>query len=242
MLSMVPTPAMVPGDFSAPGLPTIYDVNTTTTVNGVTTRRPFAGNVIPSSRFNPIGATLASLYPAPISSSTTNNYQQNGTTSQTDNTMDTRVDYRFSDRNSFFTRYSYDHSTTAAPRSFPPKNGFDPIGNPDVPSVGSASTNRLSVHGLAFNDTLTLSPAAVLVLRAGYSRYANQELTSGIWTTPATQLGIQNVNVDLDSSGFPTINPTNYTTLGMAGSYPTSISRISTLPRAAFNGKGVLTA
>src|SRR4051794_8946748 len=74
MLSTVPTLAMTRGDFSAPGLPTIYDVNTTATVNGVTTRRPFVGNVIPSSRINPIGATLASLYPAPINASTTNNY------------------------------------------------------------------------------------------------------------------------------------------------------------------------
>ena len=73
MLSTVPTPAMARGDFSAPGLPTIYDVNTTTTVNGVTTRQAFPGNVIPSSRINSIGVTLASLYPAPINTSTTNN-------------------------------------------------------------------------------------------------------------------------------------------------------------------------
>jgi hypothetical protein len=214
MLSTIPTPAMTRGDFSAPGLPTIYDVSTTRTVNGVTTRQAFPGNIIPSNRFNPIGATLASLYPVPINSSTTNNYQQNGTTSQTDNTMDTRLDYRFSDANSFFARYSYDRSNTAAPGSLPPKNGFDPIGNADLPSVGSASSNRLSVHGLAFNDTHTLSPAAVLVLRAGYSRYANQSLPLGYGTAPATKLGIPNVNVDADSSGFPTVTATNYAAFG----------------------------
>ncbi len=70
MLSTVPTPAMVRGDFSAPGLPTIYDVNTTTTVNGVTTRQAFPGNIIPANRINSIGSTLANLYPAPMSTST----------------------------------------------------------------------------------------------------------------------------------------------------------------------------
>ncbi len=72
----------------------------------------------------------------------------------------------------------------------------------------------LSVHGLAFNDTHTISPAAVLVLRAGYSRYGNQSLPLGYGTAPATKLGIPNVNVDADSSGFPTVTATNYTAFG----------------------------
>ena len=44
----VPTAAMFSGDFSAPGLNTIYDP---------TTKAPFEGNKIPSSRIDPVSST-----------------------------------------------------------------------------------------------------------------------------------------------------------------------------------------
>src|SRR5437867_4925521 len=49
----VPTPAMFTGDFSAPGIPTIYDP---------ITKQPFPGNKIPSDRIDPYSLKLLKYY------------------------------------------------------------------------------------------------------------------------------------------------------------------------------------
>src|SRR5262249_17501589 len=74
--STLPTPAMVNGDFSQllPGT-VIYDPATYNASTGV--RQPFSGNVIPKNRFDPIGAKLASFYPAPNKAGLNNNYLSN---------------------------------------------------------------------------------------------------------------------------------------------------------------------
>jgi hypothetical protein len=211
-LASVPTLAMRMGNFA--GFNPIYDVNSTV-VNSVTsTRTPFTGNIIPASEINAIALTLINLYPAPVNGALNNNYQRNGSRTQTDNTLDTRLDHRFSDNNNFFVRYSYDPITTRLPHVFPSANGYEPIG-------GAGGFTKQSIHGLALNDTHTFTPQTVLVVRAGYSRYANASLAQGNGTTPATKLGIPNVNVDMDSTGFPTVNVTNFTGFGEGGFLPT---------------------
>jgi Carboxypeptidase regulatory-like domain len=214
-LATVPTLAMRQGDFSAL-LPNtrIFDVGTTATANGVTTRSQFPGNIIPASRVNPVAAKLINLYPDPQNALANNNYQRTGARDQTDNTLDTRVDHRFSDANNIFARYSYAHIDTRLPHVFPAKNGFEPIG-------GSGGFSSQAVQGIAVVDTLTLSPSAVLIVRAGYSRFALSSLPQGYGTTPATALGISNVNVDADSSGFPSVTATNYTPFGEGNFLPT---------------------
>ncbi|HXJ42945.1 MAG TPA: hypothetical protein VNH18_26935, partial [Bryobacteraceae bacterium] len=211
-LASVPTAAMRMGNFA--GFNPIYDVNSTVTNGATSTRTPFTGNVIPASEINPIALTLINLYPAPVNNALNNNYQRNGSRTQTDNTLDTRLDHRFSDNNNFFVRYSYDPITTQLPHVFPSANGFEPIG-------GAGGFTQQSIHGLALNDTHTFTPQTVLVVRAGYSRFANASLAQGNGTTPATKLGIPNVNVDLDSTGFPTVNVTNFTGFGEGGFLPT---------------------
>src|SRR5439155_25032354 len=70
LFSTVPTEAMRRGDFSglvdAQGRQIIvYDPATGRDVNGVWTRDPFAGNQIPSNRFDPLAAKLLQYYPLP---------------------------------------------------------------------------------------------------------------------------------------------------------------------------------
>jgi hypothetical protein len=70
LTSTVPTPAMKQGDFSglvdASGrLITIYDPQTGRDVNGVWTRDPFPGNIIPQSRINPTAQAIMKYYPDP---------------------------------------------------------------------------------------------------------------------------------------------------------------------------------
>jgi hypothetical protein len=70
LFSTVPTPAMKAGDFSglvdAQGrLITIFDPATGRDVNGVWTRDPFPGNIIPQGRISPVARALAEYYPDP---------------------------------------------------------------------------------------------------------------------------------------------------------------------------------
>jgi hypothetical protein len=70
LVSTVPTPAMKLGDFSglvdASGrLITIYDPLTGRDVNGVWTRDPFPGNIIPAGRINPTAQAMMKYYPDP---------------------------------------------------------------------------------------------------------------------------------------------------------------------------------
>lgn len=70
LFSTVPTPAMKNGDFSglvdASGrLITIYDPATGRDVNGVWTRDPFPGNIIPANRINDTARKIMAFYPDP---------------------------------------------------------------------------------------------------------------------------------------------------------------------------------
>src|SRR6266496_1593413 len=66
----VPAKEFLDGDFSKNvdgqgRLITVYDPRTGRDVNGVWTRDPFAGNLIPKDRINPIGKNILGYFPAP---------------------------------------------------------------------------------------------------------------------------------------------------------------------------------
>ena len=77
----VPAPEMRTGDFSklydgSGRLITIYDPQTTHTVSGVSTRTPFANNIIPANRIDPIAAKIMTYFPQPNITSPGLNYSQ----------------------------------------------------------------------------------------------------------------------------------------------------------------------
>ncbi|PYR23436.1 MAG: hypothetical protein DMF98_18470 [Acidobacteria bacterium] len=72
-VNTVPTVKMRQGDFSEVA-GTIYDPLTTVALpGGGITRQPFPGNVIPSSRWDPVTAKLMNAYPLPTSAALSNN-------------------------------------------------------------------------------------------------------------------------------------------------------------------------
>jgi hypothetical protein len=85
----------------------IYDPSTTrldpTAPAGTTRyiRTAFPGNMVPSNEINPIGTKLLSYYPMPneagVGQSSTNNYFSNAPGTNTDNSVDARLDQRISD-------------------------------------------------------------------------------------------------------------------------------------------------
>jgi hypothetical protein len=68
------TPAMKAGNFSAAGIPAIYDpASTTPNGSGGFTRNIFPGNVIPADKLSPISVYIANLFPSPNRSGLTSN-------------------------------------------------------------------------------------------------------------------------------------------------------------------------
>lgn len=85
-ISSLLTPAMRTGNFSAAGIPLIYDPNSTASnPAGGFTRTPFPGNIIPASQLSPISTYFANLFPAPNRSGLSSNDIGNTVTTVSDN-------------------------------------------------------------------------------------------------------------------------------------------------------------
>jgi len=217
LTSTVPTLAEK-NQYNFTGVNPIWDINTTRpnpARAGAFLRDPFPNNTIPASLVDPVSKNLVLLYPDPQIGGLTNNFVASPSRAQNDATMDIRLDHRISSNNNFFVRYSLNKTHTKVPNALPTAaNGIDPVG-------GNGGQTHQSAHNLQLNDALVLSPRLLLNLKASYSRLNIQSVQLGYDRDEATKLGIPGVNVDEDSSGVPTINMTNYTSIGEGGYTPT---------------------
>ena len=118
----VPHPAEVKGDFSSRTDIRILDPATRV---GSTPAQPYPGNIVPSSRQDPVGSAYAAFYAAPnVSSSNPRLAPSNNFVGNTSDTLDTdyhtvRVDHRWTDRHSIFGRLSYSGAPEAQGAVFP---------------------------------------------------------------------------------------------------------------------------
>lgn len=116
----VPNPTKLAGNFSSDlnssgQQITIYDpFSSRSNGAGGYVRDPFAGNVIPTSRINPVSLAMLAYFPAPNTTGSgptnQNNYIRTGGNDIQKNTYSTRLDHNFTDATRFFARYSYDDS------------------------------------------------------------------------------------------------------------------------------------
>jgi hypothetical protein len=160
----VPTAAERGGDFSgllkAGSIYTIYDPNTGV-LNGTTiSRQPFAGNVIPSSRLNPVSTALLQFLPMPNQPGAGNglgNFAVNAVdTDGYDNELG-RLDYNISDRQ----RISIDAHHNYRVQD---KNNY----------FGNTATGNILYRinqGAGIDDVYTISPTMVLDVRGSWMRY-----------------------------------------------------------------------
>ena len=204
----VPTPSEIAGNFK--GISPIYDP--LSNVNGGTTRTEFPNDQVPVSRMDPAAMNILHDYPAantagilganpsyPGTFLPVSNFVSDPSRIQTDNTMDIRVDHRFSDNSNGYVRYSYNHTTTTTPHTLPTSpDGIDLVG-------GSGGYTDQSNHNLQINEVYTINPRTILVVQASYLRWYLASLQTGFGRAEATKLGIPGVNIDSDSSGVPTI-------------------------------------
>jgi hypothetical protein len=209
----VPTPSEIAGNFK--GINPIFDPLSNVAAGSGVTRTEFPNDQIPVSRMDPAAMHVLNDYPAanttgilganpayPGTFLPVSNFVDAPSRIQTDNTMDIRVDHRFSDNSSGYVRYSYNHTTTTTPHTIPTAaDGIDLVG-------GAGGYTNQSNHSLQINEVYTINPRTILVVQGAYLRWYLASLQTGYGRSEATQLGIPGVNIDGDSTGVPTINIT----------------------------------
>lgn len=200
----VPTAAMRNGDFSqltdTQGRPiTIYDPLTTDPVTGA--RQPFPGNVIPRSRFNPVGFNILQLYPLPNQNPELDNGRPNYITEDTPNNLGQQIslklDHHFTTNIALSALYL--HQYTEEPRL-----GFFH----DAPYMQGGQNNR-PIHVAVLNNTYVMNASTVMTLRAGYNTF--DDITPLEDPFDAHTLGFNPAFADaIPAQRFPALTLTGY--------------------------------
>ncbi len=213
----IPTVAERQGNFSS--INAIFDPLSTTTnpanpSQSVRTR--FPGDQIPASELNTISTSIINMYPLPQTSGFVNNYTYEPLKTQNNDTLDGRVDYKFSDANTAFARYSFNNTNTVIPAGCPvASNGL----NPDCDEGRSGTAHQRAMNAQV-NDAHVFGPHLVMEVKSGFARYEVFSLPVNYGKNVAQQLGIPGINIDADSSGLSIISIAGMTTLGDASYIP----------------------
>jgi hypothetical protein len=231
-LLSVPTAAERTGDFSqrrtaGGALIQVYDPQSTTALPGEAnrfTRTPFAGNVIPASRIDPVSRNLINYYPAPNSTPTdafsnSNNYLVNANGQNRQNMWTIKTDYNIRDGARLFVRYTESNQGGGAANLFGSTpgcstclSGNNPAGAFSPRGGGSALFVYPKNAVVGYSSTLT--PTTILDLR--YS--LNRQLLSRLPQSSGFDLGAAGFPSQFASSVFykvfPPISIQNYEGLG----------------------------
>jgi outer membrane receptor protein involved in Fe transport len=151
-IATVPTAAMRNGDFSASGIPAIYD---TLTSGSPQFQCNSVLNVICPNRLDPSSVKIVNkLFPLPNRSGITNNYIVTAPARGDQDQFNARVDHNLSTKDSMFARYTY---------WFAGSPGSDPLGS----KVGFP-IEGITDHEAVIGNTYTVNPKTVVDLRLAY--------------------------------------------------------------------------
>jgi hypothetical protein len=211
MLETAPTAQQRAGDFSATynaqgHVIPIYDPTTTQTMNGITTRDPFPGNAIPTTRLDAVARNMTAYWPlpdAPGSITGASNFLQNSRPTVARDIVVARVDHQFNSSNQLMLRYFIANEHDANPGVFPNPQA-DPSAN---------KTDQTTHDGLA-NWTHTFRPNLLNEVRFGLVRRDYATYSDSLNQNLATKLGLTGVS----GAGFPIVAVTGFQGLGLAPS------------------------
>ncbi len=160
--STIPSAAQRRGDFSAltsQGV-TIYDPNTGVLNNGIITRQPFAGNIIPANRISPISTNILSFLPAPNTEGSNigqNNRFDNAVRSDIFSSYVGRFDWNISDRHKLFFNMRQN-------------DRIENRGNRYNNIVSGGFLSRVN-WGFLFDDVYTATPTLLFNTRVNWNRF-----------------------------------------------------------------------
>ena len=167
------------------------------------------GPVIPSAQLNPIALKYFALYPAPNLPGAVNNFTLSPNDTQYSNTYDARIDEHFSDRDTFFSRYTYNNVTTNTASALPAVDGIEPGGSVSYPGVAHDTAQQI-----LFDYIHVFRPSLALELQAGYTRINNTSLPLNYGQNDAEKFGIGNANLNSLTSALSNVYISGYAELG----------------------------
>ena len=206
----VPTAKMRTGDFSE--VPQIlYDPYSVAPVNGTPTRTPFAGNMVPANRQDPVAQKIMPFWPAPNRPSPNaaqpwvQNYGFSGKWPRNYDMFVTKIDHRFSQAWNTFFRLNKGNGLLVFPNDF---NG--------IATNGRNVVNRPNL-GASWGNTFLLNPSTTFDVRLGYAfgKEDNVPWSDGF---DLSSLGFSPQFINLTQrKAFPTIGVTGFNGLANSG-------------------------
>ncbi|HTM52117.1 MAG TPA: carboxypeptidase regulatory-like domain-containing protein [Bryobacteraceae bacterium] len=182
--AFVPPAAYRTGNFSGSSV-TIYDPST---------GQPFPGNIIPSNRIQSYATKFLTFVPASNTNETAINYRAPAAAAPiTQDQYVSRMDHRFSDKNSLYGSYMFNTQADNTVPLFP----LDTRGN------------RGRAQNLSLTDTHVFSASIVNEVRVGWDRFFEHEFfgTTGNADYDVSNLiGIPGVSKDPRNYGYPTFS------------------------------------
>lgn len=199
-----PSTTMRSGDFSAyPSI--IYDP---ATYNASTnTRTAFAGNIIPSSRIDPIAQNILAIIPSPNLTGVRNNLRINPLQVLSQDQYDFRVDQTITDKGSLFARYTYGKADITFPSTPVIQNGAL---NPLAFAQGSATSGSLKLnHAPSQQATIQevhrFTPFTSNQIALGYTRFDLRVSSLEDGMNIASRLGLIGANTGPNASAMTSL-------------------------------------
>jgi Carboxypeptidase regulatory-like domain len=159
-------------------------------------RDPFAGNLIPTNRLDPVAAAILSLYPLPNGSGIYNNYTTNAHRTESDNSFDARLDQNLTSQDRAFVRLSvFDAPSTEA-------GPFAGVAD------GGGYTQIARSYNAELSETHVFSATLANQFRAGFSRIhaARVQPYANDLSNIPYQYGIQAIPQLVGNGGLPTLD------------------------------------
>jgi outer membrane receptor protein involved in Fe transport len=171
-------------------------------------------NIFPStgpSAINSVAAGIAALFPRPNVDVNGNNYLVDPKKSLQQNNFDVRLDHRFSGRDNFFARFSYEDQPISTPGPF--TNVLDGGGF-------TAGDQDNAYRSAAISELHTFSTTLLNEFRLGYNRINSHRVEPNANTNVSGQLGLLGVPFKPGIGGLPSMCFVNYSCIGSSDFLP----------------------
>ena len=215
-LETIPSPAFDAGNLSA-DTHIVYDPATGNNVTGAG-RTAFTGNIIPTSRLDPIAERILALLPPPNEaykqSAPSNNYYAALPFRKTTDSLDYKMDWVATDKDRLSGRFSFNRPVVYQAPIFGMAGG-DANG-----AFEGTGTQKTYSGGL--NYVHVFNPTFIAEGRVGVAHYHNVAQPTDYGSDDATKIGIPGVNINQFTSGMVGISIGNFTSplVGYSASIP----------------------
>ncbi|MBI3950996.1 MAG: TonB-dependent receptor, partial [Acidobacteria bacterium] len=195
-IGTVPTPAMRNGDFS--------ELLPSRRITDPQAGQPFPNNIIPTSRFNPVGRGLVDEFPLPNRPGLVGNLLTTRTLTTDLNQFSIRGDHQLSDKHKLFGRFSRLESDDVFP--------YGQVGD-EVNLPGFGRTQNFKNINVVTGLTSLFGPRFVNEFRFGYNRIQNPRVQEGINNDVIQRLNIPFSGRPIDN-GVPQVRATGFDPVG----------------------------